>query len=80
MKSLEYATDMSKCHGAVVWSIDKNILRFTLKNITHLAACFAPSMVRNGSLGAPAFVKLAYKPIGDSDWLQNVSLSGRMPT
>ena len=28
-----YITDMSKCHGAGVWSMDYNILRFMFKNI-----------------------------------------------
>ena len=34
-KSLGYITDMSKCHGAGVWSMEYIILRFMLKNIKH---------------------------------------------
>ena len=58
-----YITDMSKCHGAGVWSMNWNILRFTFyvqKHIAHLVACSGPLLVRDGPLGTPAFVKHAY--------------------
>ena len=52
---------MSKWHGAGVWSMDKNILRFMFKNIWHIwRPVLDPLLVHDGPLGAPAFVKLAY--------------------
>ena len=56
-----HVTNMSKCHGAGVWSSDKNILRFMFKNIKHLWWCvLVIRWFATGRLGAPAFVRLAY--------------------
>ena len=61
MKSLGYISDMSKCNGADVLSMDHSILCFMLKKyIAHLVACSGTPLVRDGPLGTPAFVKLAY--------------------
>ena len=38
----------------------KHITFYIQKYIAHLVACSGPPLVRDGSLGAPAFVKLAY--------------------
>ena len=36
------------------------VMFYVQKYIAHLVACSGPLLVRNGPLGAPAFVKLAY--------------------
>ena len=42
MKSLGYITDMSKCHGAGVWSMEY-ITFYVQKHIAYLVACSGPS-------------------------------------
>ena len=61
VESLGYIIDISKCHGVGVWSIDYNILRFMFKNISPIRLpALNPPLVRDGPLGVPAFLKLAY--------------------
>ena len=42
----------------------KYIMFYVQKHIPHLAACSGPPLVRDGPLGMPTFVKLAYWTLG----------------
>ena len=59
-----------------MWSMDKNIFRLKFQNIspTWLSALH-PSLVHDGPLGAPEFLKLAYMIGGDMESGELICLS-----
>ena len=75
MKSLGYITDMSKCYGTGVWSMNQNILRFMItKHIAHLAACSGSPLVRDGPLRADVWDILPLMPFHQELWLMHITV------
>ena len=63
MKSLGYITEMSKCHWCGYVEHGLEYFSFHVqKYIAYLAASSVPPLVRDRTLGAPAFLKLVYSP------------------